>query len=482
MVFSSPVFLFLFLPIVLVVYLAAPGPLRNLLLLSCSLFFYAWGETFFVLVLLTSIGLNHAFGWWLQRAAALHARAILALAVAANLGLLAWFKYANFLAEALSPLLVEMGGDPIGFDPVHLPLGISFFTFQALSYVIDVYRGRSSAQKNPLNVALYISMFPQLVAGPIVRYRDIADQLVKRTLSLEVFTTGVWRFAIGLGKKILIADTLAVPVDGIFSIPGEYLTPGLAWLGAVGFTLQIYFDFSGYSDMAIGMGYMLGFRFRENFDHPYIARSLTGFWRRWHISLSTWFRDYLYVPLGGNRRGGPRTYLNLLIVFFLCGLWHGASWIFVLWGLYHGLFLVVERLVRGRTIPAALMPLAHAYTLLIVVVGWVLFRSETIGQAGSLLAAMAGAAEGDGTYFYPAMFLTHKVWLALLVGAIGSAPILSWLARGGSRIWAGGGDAPSLGREVARGLVSLSAIVLILLACAMQISVSTFSPFLYFRF
>ncbi|MHC4201080.1 MAG: MBOAT family O-acyltransferase, partial [Planctomycetota bacterium] len=408
MVFSSPIFLFLFLPFVLVLYvISVRRELRNPVLLVASLFFYAWGETWFVLIMVASMAANYLFGLWVDRVRERPwAKLAVACAVVFNLGLLGAFKYANFLVDNLNALSSVVGIPPVGLGKVHLPIGISFFTFQAMSYVIDVYRRDAEVQRNPVNVALYISLFPQLIAGPIVRYRDVAKQLVERVMSREDFAYGVRRFIMGLAKKVLIANVVGGAADGIFGnphaspavagVPLGHLTPALAWLGVVCYTVQIYFDFSGYSDMAIGLGRMLGFRFLENFNYPYVSRSVREFWKRWHISLSTWFRDFLYVPLGGSRRTPARTHVNLVAVFLLCGLWHGASWTFAIWGLYHGVFLVAERTRFGRWIGSLPAPAGHLYTLLVVLAGWVIFRAETASQAAAFLAAMMGFARGAG--------------------------------------------------------------------------------------
>jgi len=346
MLFSEPVFVFLFLPLLLLGYALTPRAAQNTLLLLASLLFYAWGEGFFVLVMLGSIAFNYLVGLLLEAGRGRRRLRPLALllGVAGNLALLIVFKYAGFLVTNLNLLLAGLKLPALPVPALHLPIGISFFTFQAMSYVIDVYRDRIPVQKHPLRIALYIALFPQLIAGPIVRYQHIARQLTRRVVTRPGLAEGIRRFILGLGKKMLLANVLAVPVDKIFAIPAHQLTTSVAWLGVVCYALQIYFDFSGYSDMAIGLGRMFGFRFLENFRYPYLARTITDFWRRWHISLSSWFRDYVYIPLGGNRRGPLRTYRNLVIVFLLCGLWHGASWTFVAWGLFHGLFLAIERL------------------------------------------------------------------------------------------------------------------------------------------
>jgi alginate O-acetyltransferase complex protein AlgI len=482
MVFSSVSFLFGFLPLVLAAYWLAPRRARNGLLLAASLFFYAWGEVFYVGVMLASIAMNYAFGLWVDgaRGGRGERRAIM-VAVIANLALLGWFKYAGFLVENLNRLLSGHPDSPLELAPVHLPLGISFFTFHALSYLIDVRRRVSPAMRNPVQMALYIALFPQLIAGPIIRFHDIAAEIVSRTPRLADVASGIRRFVIGLGKKVLIANVVGRVADSIFEIPVAQLTPGLAWLGALSYALQIYFDFSGYSDMAIGLGRIFGFHFLENFDHPYVARSVTEFWRRWHISLSNWFRDYVYVPLGGNRGGAGRTFRNLLIVFLLCGLWHGASWTFVLWGLYHGSFLVLERAFRGRRI-GVWSPVAHAATLLIVLVGWVLFRAETLSQAGAFLAAMAGQASGMGAEWYPEMYLDPVFAIAFLAGLVGSLPWQPALVRA----WRATVERSQGGRRAAFDalgqLAAFAALAAVGLASAMQLSVATHNPFIYFRF
>ncbi len=391
MVFSSTLFLFLFLPSVLLGYLLAGRKLRNSLLLFASLVFYAWGENIFILLMLISIGMNYFFGLLVDffQCRGYRGRIFLIVAICFNLGLLGFFKYANFFVANVNIIFVNLGFPPLDFDTVHLPIGISFFTFQALSYVIDIYRKEAVVQKNPVNIALYISLFPQLIAGPIVRYHDVATQIEKRKERFEDFYYGIQRFIVGLSKKVLLANVLGRTVDHIFSLPPEAIPLTLAWLGAVSYTLQIYYDFSGYSDMAIGLGRMFGFHFLENFNYPYISRSIREFWQRWHISLSTWFRDYVYIPLGGNRYGSVKTYRNLLLIFLLCGFWHGANWTFLFWGIYHGCFLIVERLYWGKKILNWLPSIIqHLYVFLVVIVGWVFFRAETIDYAFGYLFAM----------------------------------------------------------------------------------------------
>ncbi len=485
MVFSSPIFLFAFLPLVLAVHFATPRALRNLMLLVASLFFYAWGETFYVVLLLGSIGMNYAFGLLVER----HREGrwgipLVAMAMVANLAGLWVFKYANFFVDNLNTLFGWAAVEPIALDPVHLPIGISFFTFQTMSYVVDVYRSDARVERNPINVALYVALFPKLVVGPIVRFHDIADQLHERRVSLDGFSLGVKRFIVGLSKKVLVAEVLAGPVNHIFDgVPAEQLTPSLAWLAAIGYTLQIYFDFSGYSDMAIGLGHMFGFRIPENFRHPYASGSITEFWRRWHISLSTWFRDYLYIPLGGNRVASWRVYVNLVTVFFLCGLWHGASWTFVAWGLYHGAFLVIERVGRNRGLPRMPGPLRHGYALVVVTAGWVLFRAADFGQAVDFLSAMAGFSQGDGHTYYPALYMNPETWVTLGIALAFSLPMAPWFegqVRAALEDPEGQPRSPWLRRLTAA--LGAGLLLVAFLYCTVHLSASTYSPFIYFRF
>lgn len=483
MVFSSPTFLFLFLPIVLALYYVAPMRVRNGLLLAASLYFYAWGDIGFVPVMLASIGMNYGFGRWLER----HpngwtARTILTCAVVGNLALLGYCKYMGFALENLNLLLAWCDLPTLEYRPVRLPLGISFFTFQAMSYVIDVYRRESPAQRNPLHLALYIAMFPQLIAGPIVRYGDIAAQIVQRTVTRAGFVDGIRRFIFGLGKKALIANTVAIAADAIFLESPDKLTMPVAWLGIFCYSLQIYYDFSGYSDMAIGLGQMFGFRFAENFRYPYVATSITDFWRRWHISLSTWYRDYLYIPLGGNRVAPWRVYLNLLTVFLLCGLWHGASWNFVIWGMLHGALLMGERLARHWDRPLPPVLLRHAWVLLMVMVGWVFFRAETLPQALGYLAVMAGRGTGSGLETHLGMYLTNGLVLAMLVGVIAATPVLPAINRLLDRLADSPRRAASAWLEGVQAMCGACGPALVLFASVVVLSAETYNPFIYFRF
>jgi alginate O-acetyltransferase complex protein AlgI len=481
--FTEPTFLFLFLPILLALYFATfsreHGRYGNWLLLIASIIFYANGGGAFTWLMLASI----AFNYWMAIAvdrgrASGRAKAILAAAVAVDLIVLGVFKYANFFADNVNTIFLALGVHPVVMPRVLLPIGISFFTFHAISYVVDVYRRDATAQKSPVHAALYLLLFPQLIAGPIIRYRDLADQLATRIVTLDDFAYGVRRFVIGLAKKVLIANVVAGPADKMFALPFDQLSAAHAWLGIVCYTLQIYFDFSGYSDMAIGLGRMFGFTFPENFRWPYIAGSVQEFWRRWHISLSTWFRDYLYVPLGGNRVSPARTYGNLVTVFFLCGLWHGASWNFVIWGLFHGLFLAIERVVsrrpgssgRGEPGPRLFRSgLLHVYTLLVVMIGWVFFRADTLPGALAFLKAMAGLSPAMPTPFSVQWYLTPELWLALSAGVVGSMPWVPAIAREREPSWT-------------LGLVSTAALVALLGASVMQMAARTYNPFIYFRF
>lgn len=484
MLFSSPVFLFLFLPVLLALYTLCPRFGKNLLLLAASLFFYAWGEPMLILIMLVSIGMNFGFGLWVERAhGTRQGHVALGLAVFCNLALLGYFKYADFLIQNLNVALGAVGLPEIGSTYVVMPIGISFYTFQAMSYVIDVYRRETRAQRSLIDMALYIALFPQLIAGPIVRYVDVASQMRDRRVTLAGFSSGIQRFIIGLGKKMLLANAAASVADAIFDIPSQQLALPVAWLGIVCYAVQIYFDFAGYSDMAIGLGRMFGFEFLENFNYPYIARSITEFWRRWHISLSTWFRDYVYIPLGGNRYGALRTYCNLLIVFLLCGLWHGASWNFVIWGAFHGSFLIFERVGISQLLARVWSPVQHAYTLLVVLVGWVFFRAETLGTALNYLAAMCGA-NGVSNAEYPLpLFLDSGLVVTLIAGALASTPVIPWLARRYEGLAA---QTAEQWRQTfvasAWELSRLACLGLIFVGSAANMVASTYNPFIYFRF
>jgi len=477
MVFASPIFLFLFLPLTLAAYFVLPRSWRNGVLLVASLGFYAWGEAPYLLLVLASVAFNYILGTAISRATSTsRRRSWLAVAVTGNLGLLAVFKYANFAVANVNALAPILAITPLAVAAIPLPLGISFFTFHAISYVVDVYKRNAEAERNLPRFALYILLFPQLIAGPIIRWRDIAAQLRAREARLADFSYGARRFVLGLGKKVLIANPLGATADRIFALAAGDLTTPLAWLGIVCYTLQIYFDFSGYSDMAIGLMRMFGFRILENFNYPYIARSVREFWRRWHISLSNWFRDYLYIPLGGNRRGERRAYANLVLVFVLCGLWHGASWPFVLWGAWHGLFLVVERAGLERLL-ARSGPFTHLYTLLAVMGGWVLFRCETLTQAGHYYAALAGFANGDPLRHPLAEFLNAQVALTLAIGVVFATPVARRVGRWRDQVAA----QPGL-RARSVLAVDIGWTMLVYFAACAMLAAGTYNPFIYFRF
>ena len=467
MVFSSMVFLCVFLPVVFGLHLLLPGMrAKNCLLVIASLLFYAYGEPVYVILLIgSSIG-NYIFA----RLVGEHPkfkRISMVLAVIVNLGLLVLFKYSGFLVETFNS--VTNAGIPV--PEIRMPIGISFFTFQAMSYVIDVYRGTVEVQKNPFYLGLYVSFFPQLVAGPIVRYSSIADQIKNRKESWSKISVGSCRFVVGLSKKILISNNMAIVTDRIFAMQAEGGIPAmLAWLGAIAYTMQIYYDFSGYSDMAIGLGLIFGFKFEENFNYPYISTSIREFWRRWHISLSTWFREYLYIPLGGNRKGQVRTYVNLLIVFFATGLWHGAGATFIIWGLYHGLFLVVERMGLGKLLEKnCFRGLNHIYTTLVVVVGWVFFRADTLADAKVILHQMFTWENG----IYPAsLFVNRKVIFLAVLGVLLSGIVQSICPKLREHLYE---------KEVTK-TVDIVIMAVLLFLCTMYLVSSTYNPFIYFRF
>ncbi|HEY7287078.1 MAG TPA: MBOAT family protein [Vicinamibacterales bacterium] len=495
MLFTEPTFLFLFLPILLALYFAGDvrqsssgvhGAYANWLLLAASVIFYATGGGSFTWLMLGSIVFNYWMAIAVDRARGTpRAARRLALAVGLNLVVLGIFKYANFFVDNVNAASSLVGGPAKLFDVprVLLPIGISFFTFHAISYVVDVYRRDATAQKSPVHAALYLLLFPQLIAGPIIRYRDIADQLARRLVTRDDFAYGIRRFVIGLAKKVLIANVVAGPADRIFAMPFAQLSAAHAWLGVVCYTIQIYFDFSGYSDMAIGLGRMFGFRFPENFRWPYIAASVQEFWRRWHISLSTWFRDYLYIPLGGNRVPPAKRYRNLVFVFFLCGLWHGASWNFVIWGLWHGAFLVIERVARTG-VPDDRRPTEgimawpiwnHVYVMLVVMIGWVFFRADTLTAAVAFLGSMAGRSPALPAPYTVWFYLTPEVWLALVAGTVGSTPWVPALADFLSR-----STEPARDRRLA--FVSTLTLAALLIASIVSVAARTYNPFIYFRF
>jgi len=466
MVFSSQLFLTVFLPLTVILYWLLPKKAKNILLLLVSLVFYAWGEPTHIFVMLITTAYIWAFGLLMDRARRREkpktAKLLLVLTLVLSLGTLVVFKYTGFLVSNLSFLKnTALGGLNIA-----LPIGISFYTFQALSYIIDVYRGDTKAQKSWVNFAMYISLFPQLIAGPIVRYTDVENQLDERKVTFDGIANGIQRFVLGLGKKVLLANQIGALWE---TLSGNGTVLG-AWLGAVAFTFQIYFDFSAYSDMAIGLGRMFGFEFTENFRYPYESQSVTEFWRRWHITLSTWFREYVYIPLGGNRKGKARQIINLLIVWLLTGFWHGAAWNFVLWGLYYFLFLAAEKLFLRKPLQKLPKFLRHCYALLAVVLGWVLFACEDIGAAGTMYKAMLGL--GSGLADKAALYQLSGSWLMLLICAVGSTQLPKRIGEALQR---------RLPEPVFR-YVSYGLILLVLFVSMAFLVADSYNPFLYFRF
>jgi len=504
-VFSSLSFLFLYLPLVLLGHMAVLALLGradkrrwalatgNVLILLASLLFYMWGEGWLVWILLASTCVDYVAGLGIQRAGwrdappgpatdappaerrrSRTAKLWLLASLASNLGFLAYFKYLGFGLDVLRGIAGD--ADLLAFVPeVALPLGISFYTFQSMSYTIDVYRGQVPATRNILDFATYVSMFPQLVAGPIVRYVDVAAELVERHVDVDRFVVGFRRFLLGLAKKVLLANTLSEVADAAFAAsPGELTAPG-AWLGLIAYSGQIYFDFSGYSDMAIGLGALFGFRFPENFRWPYAARSIQDFWRRWHISLSTWFRDYLYISLGGNRGGALKTSRNLMLVFLLCGLWHGASWNFVIWGVLHGVFLSIERAGWARVLERLPAVLRHVYVMFVVMIAWVLFRADDLPATGHYLAALFTGGAGFGPV-HPE--LTPRAIAAFVVGAVACTGVPTALLER----WRAGRAPQRPAVQIADRVVSLGYCVALGLLCTAYLFQGASNPFIYFRF
>lgn len=473
MLFSSLIFLFVFLPSVLVLYYALRKKLRNIVLLGFSLFFYAYGGPKYLLVMLFSIAMNYIFGLMVERFREDHmsAKRVLTFSGIVNLAIIGYYKYTDFFIQNINTVFRA----ELPYAEIVMPIGISFFTFQGMSYVIDIYRGHGKVQKNPLNVALYISLFPQLIAGPIVRYETVTDQIEGRVESFDKFVSGISRFIVGLSKKVLLANSMGLIADEVFANQPADISILLSWIGAIAYTGQIYFDFSGYSDMAIGLGRMFGFEFLENFNYPYISKSVTEFWRRWHISLSTWFRDYVYIPLGGNKVSKAKHLRNIFAVWMLTGLWHGASWNFVSWGLYFGVILVVEKFFIGERIGKLWAPLRHIYTMTLVVIGWIMFRSETLGYAGEYLAVMFGASHQE-LLSDQAMYYITEYRLEFLLAIVASTPIYRYIKEKLSTF--------QTGSWVERLEAFASPIVLVsmFLLCIMNLVNSTFNPFIYFRF
>ncbi len=471
MVFSSLLFLFYFLPAVLVVYFIVPRKAKNIVLLLFSLFFYAWGEPVYILLMLFSICMDYFLGLWLERAKEKPggAKKVLALAVVLNVALLGFFKYADFFVENFNALT----GLSIPALNIPLPIGISFYTFQAMSYLIDLYRGDVPVQRNIVSFGTYVSLFPQLIAGPIVRMRTVVGELADRRESFDDFSSGVKRFVTGLGKKVLIANTAGAVWSQVSAMELQELPVLTAWIGLLAFTFQIYFDFSGYSDMAIGLGRMFGFHFLENFDYPYISRSITEFWRRWHISLSSWFKEYVYIPLGGNRKGVPKQIRNILIVWLLTGFWHGASWNFVVWGLYFGVLLILEKLFLLRFLEKLPAFFRHVYTMLLVMLGWAIFSFDSLKDGLSYIRALFGGY-GQLVWDWDGLYLLYTNIALLLIAAVGSTPLPQ-------KLW------NRLSGRLAGHPVSVGAMETCLVAAGMLLSIAflvdaSYNPFLYFRF
>lgn len=470
MLFSSITFLFVFLPIVLAVYFLVPYRFKNLVMLIASLFFYAWGEPVYVILMILSICLNYVCGLDIAEKADddRKKRNSLIFAVVVNLLLLGFFKYYGFLMESVNAVLPF----DIPYRELPLPIGISFYTFQALSYIIDVYRGEVKPQKKLMYFALYISMFPQLIAGPIVRYVDIEEQLEHRFMNLTKFGQGAMYFMRGLAKKVILANTTGAVFEQIAAMHLGSYSVMTAWIGCISYAFQIYFDFGGYSDMAIGLGKMFGFEFLENFHYPYVSMSVTEFWRRWHISLSTWFREYVYIPLGGNRKGDSRTITNLLIVWMLTGFWHGAAWNFVAWGLYYGIILILEKFVWGQYVEKWPGAVRHIYAMVLILIGWVLFFSPSLGYALKYVGVMFGIG-ASGLMDKLGWFYLLSNWLIYLMAVLGSSSIGYRLMRNIQRA-----PGSRVGKYIMTGVMYL---VMFALSLAFLVTQS-FNPFLYFRF
>ena len=466
MVFSSVFFLFFYLPVVLIIYYITPLKWRNAVLLVFNLIFYAWGEPVYIVIMFASIAIDYTHGMLVEKCKARGndkgARWAVASSVFFNLALLFFFKYWDFIAGSLRSV-------GIGFMPtlgLSLPIGISFYTFQTMSYPIDVYRGDADVQRNFVSFGTFVALFPQLIAGPIVRYKDVADQLGFRASSIDQFSSGVERFMVGVAKKVLIANSLGKLWDYYAAMgPGELTFLG-SWLGIAAFTLQIYFDFSGYSDMAIGLGRMIGFEFKENFNYPYISTSVTEFWRRWHMSLGTWFRDYVYIPIGGNRCGRGRQLFNIFVVWALTGIWHGANWTFLLWGLYYAVFLMFEKLFFLRALEKSRV-FGHIYTIIIVMFGWVIFQLDSLGAIGTYTSAMLGFGASEFATSADVYYLSSYA-ITFVISIVASTPL-------GSKLF---GKLPAKARRFAAPAL----IVLALVICTAYLVDATYNPFIYFNF
>lgn len=468
MVFSSMTFLWVFLPIVSALYFISDKKYKNIILLIASLIFYSWGEPKYIILMLISIVMNYILGLAMNKYKE-KKRLVLVIAIILNIGLLGYFKYFNFFISTIN----NISGVNLFLRNIALPVGISFYTFQILSYIIDLYREEIEVQKNILNLALYISFFPQLIAGPIVKYRDVEKEINERSSSVDDIYYGLKRFIYGLSKKVLISNCLASMVDAIYMADINSINTPLMWLTAISYTLQIYFDFSGYSDMAIGLGRIFGFHFQENFNLPYISKSITEFWRRWHISLSTWFKEYIYIPLGGNRKGKFRTYLNLFIVFLITGLWHGASWNFVAWGIYYGIFLIIERLFLKKMLDKSKV-LSHIYSLFIIVLGWVMFRAPGLKKS-FIFYKILFSFNFKSTYLVTQQLINNQFVFVFIISILLCGPIQIIYKKIETKI-------KSEKTKKIIGIVENIALIILFLLCISDLSASGYNPFIYFRF
>lgn len=470
MVFSSGVFLFLFLPIVLAIYYICPGKLRNTVLFVFSLIFYARGEPIYVGIMIFSTAFDYCNGMLIETFRKKHnekiCKIVMIMSVFVNLGILAFFKYTDFVITNINNLF----GASVSLLQIALPIGISFYTFQTLSYTIDVYLGKVKVQHNIINFGMYVSMFPQLIAGPIVRYSDVENQIARRNENIDDIANGFRRFIVGLSKKILVANQVGNLWDEISAMSS--ITTSMAWVGAIAYTFQIYFDFSGYSDMAIGLGQMFGFKFPENFNYPYESKSITEFWRRWHMTLGTWFREYLYIPLGGNKKGVPRQIFNLFIVWFLTGLWHGAGWNFVCWGLYFFIILVLEKFVLKKVLNKCPNILKHIYSLILIVCGWVIFACTDMSEMGTFFKAMFGIKTpflGEMSLYYIGSYA-----VILIIAAIASTKLPKYIV-----------GQVAIKMNVSNNvklIVSNVACLILFFICVAFLVGDSYNPFLYFRF
>lgn len=470
MLFSSITFLFIFLPLTLLLYYLVPFRMKNYVMLAASLIFYAWGEPVYIILMILSIILNYFCGQdiYEKRDNARAMKMSLMFGVVMNLLILGFFKYYGLLMDTVNAILPI----DIPYRVLALPIGISFYTFQAMSYLIDVYRKEVKPQENVLYFALYISMFPQLIAGPIVRYIDIEEQLKERSINSTKFGEGAMYFIRGLAKKVVLANTFGAVYEQVAAMQMGSFSTLTAWVGAIAYAFQIYFDFGGYSDMAIGLGKMFGFEFLPNFNYPYIAKSITDFWRRWHISLSTWFREYVYIPLGGNRCTPSRHILNLLIVWMLTGLWHGAQWNFMFWGLYYGVILILEKYLWGSKIEKLPAAVQHIYAFVLVLFGWVFFFSPTLGYAGQYLKVMFGIG-AKGIFDKQGFFMIFTNWLLIVIAILASAPRGYKLLKKITGCWQS---------EEVRAIVTCAVYIAMFLLCIAFLVTETYNPFLYFRF